>query len=75
MTILYFENDSKRINTLEEIYIMNATTCDHKLNIIQNNSLRYKILQLFHDETATEQINAEDPRIGGDRPTLCNTEY
>ena len=37
MTILYFDNDPKSINALEEFEVMKATTSDHVLNIIQNN--------------------------------------
>ena len=35
MTILLFENDPKRINALEEMEIMKATTSDYMLKIIQ----------------------------------------
>ena len=37
MAILQFENDPKRINALEEMDIMKATTSDHRFNIVQNN--------------------------------------
>ena len=54
MTILHFDSDPKRINSLQEMEIMKATTSDHTLNINQNNNLFYKILQPFQDHTATD---------------------
>ena len=52
-TILHFENDPKRINAIEEIDIMKATTSDHMLNFIQKNGPLYNILQPLHDQAAT----------------------
>ena len=56
MTILNFKNDSKRINALEEIEIMKATTSYHILNIMQNNRL-YNIIQTTQDQTVTSTDN------------------
>ena len=53
MKILHFENDSKRINTLEEIEIAKVTTSNHMLNIMQNNNPLYKILHTLPDQTAS----------------------
>ena len=53
VTILYFENNLKRINALEGIEIMKVTTSNHILNIIQNNNPLYKIVQPLQDQTAT----------------------
>jgi hypothetical protein len=53
MTILHFENDYKRINALEEMKIMKATTSEHMLNIIQNNHPLYRMLQSVQDQTTT----------------------
>jgi hypothetical protein len=53
MTILHFENDPKRINALEEMEIMKATTSDHILNIIQNTNPHYSMLQSVQDQTKT----------------------
>ena len=53
VTILNFENDTKKINYLEEMEIMKATTSDHMLNIMQNNNPLYGILQPLQDQTAT----------------------
>jgi hypothetical protein len=50
MTILHFENDPKRINVLEDIEIMKATTSDH---IIQYINPLYQMLQPLQDQTAT----------------------
>ena len=47
--ILHFEDDPKRINALEEMEILKATTSDRKLNI---NPL-YQMLQPLQDQTAT----------------------
>jgi hypothetical protein len=33
-TILHFENDPRRINALEEMEIVKATTSDYMLNIV-----------------------------------------
>jgi hypothetical protein len=57
MTILHFENDRKKINALEEMEIMKATTSDHRLNIIQNISPLYRMLQPLRDQTTTSADN------------------
>jgi hypothetical protein len=44
VTILHFENCPKGIEALEEIEIIKATTFDHMLNIMQNNTPLYKVL-------------------------------
>jgi GIY-YIG catalytic domain. len=43
MTILYFENDSRRINALEKLEVMKATTSDPMLNIVHNINPFYHI--------------------------------
>ena len=53
MTILHFENDSKRINALEEMEIMKATTSNHMLNIIHNINQLYQMLQSVRDQRTT----------------------
>ena len=53
MTITHFENDPKRINNLEEIEIRKVIISDYMLNIMQNNKLLYKILQLLQDQRAS----------------------
>jgi hypothetical protein len=60
MTILHFENDPKRINYLEEMEIMKATTSDHMLTIIQNINPFYRMLQPFQDQKRPTQTIAED---------------
>ena len=57
MMILRFENDPKRINALEEMEIMKATTPDHMLNIIQNINPLYQMLQSVQDQTKTRADN------------------
>ena len=47
MTILYFENDLKRINALEAVEIMKVTTVDHMLNIMQKSTLFTKCYNHF----------------------------
>ena len=41
--ILHFENDSRRINALEELEIMKATTSDRMLNIVHYINPIYRI--------------------------------
>jgi hypothetical protein len=53
MAILHFENGPKRINALEGMEIMKATTTDHMLNIMQNINLLYRMLQPLQDQTTT----------------------
>ena len=43
MTILHFENDPRRINTLEELEIMKVTTSDLMLNIVHHINPLYRI--------------------------------
>jgi hypothetical protein len=57
MKILQFVNNPNRINALEEIEIMKATTSVHMLNNMQNNNSSYKILQPLQDQTATSTEN------------------
>ena len=57
MTILHFENDPRRINTLEELEIVKATTSDCMLNIVQNINPLYYIPQSVQDRTTA---NADD---------------
>jgi hypothetical protein len=57
MAILNFENDHKRINALEKIEIMKATTSDHMLNVIQNINPLYRMLQSVQDWITTSPDN------------------
>jgi len=45
--ILHFENDTKRMNALEGMEIMKATTSEHMLNF----NLLYRMLQPLQDQT------------------------
>ena len=49
MTILHFENDPRKINALEELEIMKATTSDRMLNIVHNINLLYQIPHSVQD--------------------------
>ena len=44
VTILHFENDTKRTYAFQEMEMMKANPPDHKLKIRQNNNLIYKLL-------------------------------
>ena len=57
MEILYFENGPKRIDALEKMEIMKATSSDHMLNIIQNINPLYRMLQPGEDQTTTSADN------------------
>jgi hypothetical protein len=57
MRILHFKNDPKRINALEEMEIMKATTSDHMLNIIQYITPLYQMLQPVQNQTTTSADN------------------
>ena len=64
ITILHFEKDHIKINALEEMEIMKATTSDHMLNIMQNINPLYQILvQSLQDQTGPAQIISEDARV------------
>ena len=57
MTILHFENDPRRINALEELEIVKATTSDPMLNVVHNMNPLYRIPHSVQDRT---QTNADD---------------
>ena len=56
MMTLRFENDPKRINALEELEIMKATTSDRMLNV---NPL-YRISHSVQDQTTAHADTADD---------------
>ena len=57
ITILHFENDPKRINTLQVMEVMKAATSNHMLNIMKNIYPPNKMLQLLQGQTATSKDN------------------
>jgi hypothetical protein len=54
MVILHFENDPRRINALEELEIMKATTSDRMLNIVHNINPLYRIPLSVQDQTTAD---------------------
>ena len=60
MTILHFENDPRRINTLEEVEIMKATSSDRMLNIVHNFDPLYRIPHSVQDQTTAYADSADD---------------
>ena len=54
MTILHFEKDPMRINALEELEIVKATTCDRMLNIVHDINPLYQIPHSVQDQTTTK---------------------
>ena len=58
MTILHFEDDPRRINVLEELEIMKATTSDCMLNIIHNINPLYRIPHSVQDQTTAHAGNS-----------------
>jgi hypothetical protein len=60
MTILHFENDPRRINALEELEIMKATTSDRMLNIVHNFNPLCRIPHSVQDQTTAHADTADD---------------
>ena len=55
--ILHFENNPRRINPLEELEIVKATTSDRMFNIVHNGNPLYRIPHSVQDQT---MANADD---------------
>ena len=56
--ILHFEDDPRRINALEEMEVMKATTFDRMLNIVHNINLLYRIPHSVQDQTTAHAYNS-----------------
>jgi hypothetical protein len=61
VTILHFVNDLKKMNTLEEVEIIEATTFAHMFNIMQNNNQLHQIQ--LQDQTATSMTHTEEANV------------
>ena len=57
MMNLHFENDPRRINALDELEIVKATTSDCTLNIVHNINSLYRIPHSVQDQTT---VNTDD---------------
>ena len=63
MTILYSQNDPKRINSLEEMEIMKATTADHMFNITRTSTRSTKCYNPFKVRQRPAHIIADDASV------------
>ena len=69
---LHFENNTKRIDALQEIKIVKAITSYHRLNIMQNNNPN---LQNIATTSRSDSERHRQSPYMGESSTMCNTEF